>query len=796
VPPLVTCIMPTANRRAFVPAAIAQFLAQDYPNKELLVLDNGRESVADLVPDHPAIRYIEEHSLRTLGALRNRACELARGDIIAHWDDDDWYPPDRLSRQVEALDHHRADVCGSSRVYFLDAARRRAWEYAFRSSKLWVAGATLAYRKSFWERSRFREIQVGEDCQFVWGEPVKRIADLADAGLCIATIHSGNTSPKRPAGSFWRPVDVSILEKMIAAAAAPVPAVSHASPSDGTKAESPRNVRVPVRAVQANVCVGIHVRTEPKRLLETLSMLAANTDSQPEILLLGDGPDPSTSAVLATLTQHRQSNTTEPRGAPACFNRLLRGSTAPVVIFLESGTLVGPGWLPTLLNALSADPRNGLAGPSTNHAWNEQAAYRDRPAGTANLTALADDARRRFGAELQSLEPLHGIGDFCLAVRREVVAEIGAVDEGFGVGPCWEMEYAARAARAGFRSVWAKGAYVFRHPFSSQRQRDESLLLGSNKRRYQELLCELKLTGAREGYAEHCRGDACPHFAPRELIRRKLELETEQMIPTRTNPIAPAARNARALPMVSCIMPTHDRVDWLRQSISYFQRQDYPERELLVIDDGARDLSDLLPCDPRITYMRLGQRRSIGFKRNHGCSLARGEFVCHWDDDDWYSNERLSAQIAPLVRGGADITGLCDTVFFDLDRWEFWKCKPKLYERIFVHGVHGGTLAYRRSLFGRSIRYPDGSLAEDAAFLRAAVAAGARLARIPGDGVFAYVRHGTNSWKFACGNMGGRQEWERCAEPAKLEADKGFYSAMSAARRGVGVGDVRLAVGV
>ena len=38
--PLVSCIMPTADRRRFVPRAVHQFLAQDYPNKELVILDD------------------------------------------------------------------------------------------------------------------------------------------------------------------------------------------------------------------------------------------------------------------------------------------------------------------------------------------------------------------------------------------------------------------------------------------------------------------------------------------------------------------------------------------------------------------------------------------------------------------------------------------------------------------------------------------------------------------------------------------------------------------------------------
>src|SRR5206468_8684347 len=85
----VTCIMPTADRRRFVPRAVAQFLAQDYANRELIVLDDGAQSVEDLMPDDPRLRYVREERRSPIGVKRNRLCELARGDGIVHWDDAD-----------------------------------------------------------------------------------------------------------------------------------------------------------------------------------------------------------------------------------------------------------------------------------------------------------------------------------------------------------------------------------------------------------------------------------------------------------------------------------------------------------------------------------------------------------------------------------------------------------------------------------------------------------------------------------------------------------------------------------
>ena len=79
--PLVSCIMPTFNRRPFVPHAIRYFLCQDYPKKELIVVDDGTDPVVDLMRDNESIRYVRLTDRRTVGAKRNLACRrCARRD--------------------------------------------------------------------------------------------------------------------------------------------------------------------------------------------------------------------------------------------------------------------------------------------------------------------------------------------------------------------------------------------------------------------------------------------------------------------------------------------------------------------------------------------------------------------------------------------------------------------------------------------------------------------------------------------------------------------------------------------
>jgi glycosyltransferase involved in cell wall biosynthesis len=672
---------------------------------------------------------------------------------------------------------------------------------------------------------------------------------------------------------------------------------------------------------------------------------------------------------------------------------------------------VGPGWLDHLLSAFAADPHNGLAGPSTNRAWNEQCAFPNARGELDAIEHTASEAQQRFGTSLRSLEPLHSLADFCYAVRREVVEAIGLTDEGYGRGPCWEMDYNIRAARAGWRGVWVPAAYVWRPPPSSQRQRDEARLFQASKQRYQDKFCGARLRGVKSDYRSHCRGDACPNFAPLEFRERwtpptsqpgerdqicksvpgtehlekpvatsetkplvtcimptynrraflpgavrnflaqdypNLELlilddgtdavgdlvpsdariryvrlpskkilgekrnlacleargefivhwDDDDWYPTnrisrqiaslvaeradlcgtsqlffheassqrawlytyagdarrwvagstlafrrsfwQSHPFPPlqvgedtrfvwadikarlvdlrdpalcvarvhpgntsrklitgscwkpwpigeiqrlgaaecenpssggtgASANSEAtpsgLPLISCIMPTANRSNFVALALRLFETQDYPNKELIIVDDGQEDLTSLVGTRLGIRYLRLTSRISIGAKRNLACRHARGDFIAHWDDDDWYAPNRLSYQAAPLLSGTAEMTGLETGSLLELSEGRFWSISPALHQRMFVGNVHGGTLAFRKSLIEQGIRYPEVNLAEDAALIRAALNRGARLVPLPNAGCFVYVRHGKNAWSFAPGRFLDAAGWQETEGP-------------------------------
>jgi len=214
--PLVSCIMPTYNRRHFVPSAIRYFRNQDYPNKELVIVDDGTDAVGDLVPADPQVRYIRLPSRQTIGAKRNFACEQSSGSLIAHWDDDDWYAPRRLRCQVESLLEAKAEMCGLKTLLFYDTRSGQAWRYTYPDGqRAWLSGSSLLYTRALWIDHRFPEINVGEDAQFVWSLDPRRMLALQDFTIHIGLIHDQNVAPKQTRSAWWQPHPVEEVRRLL-----------------------------------------------------------------------------------------------------------------------------------------------------------------------------------------------------------------------------------------------------------------------------------------------------------------------------------------------------------------------------------------------------------------------------------------------------------------------------------------------------------------------------------------------------------------------------------------------------
>ena len=120
--PFVSICTPTFNRRPFIQTMFECFKNQDYPKHrmEWIIVDDGTDKIKDLVETSniPQIRYFEVENKMTLGAKRNYMHQHIKGSIVVYMDDDDYYPPERVSHAVEMLMRDDKVLCaGASEIY-------------------------------------------------------------------------------------------------------------------------------------------------------------------------------------------------------------------------------------------------------------------------------------------------------------------------------------------------------------------------------------------------------------------------------------------------------------------------------------------------------------------------------------------------------------------------------------------------------------------------------------------------------------------------------------------------------
>lgn len=231
--PHVTCICLTADRQKMTDRAVQSFLAQTYPNKSLLVFDNGKipwdQSHIHWPRDHADVIHTECRSdiKISIGELRNRAisyasqldemyvsstvsAKIAKPDIITHWDSDDWSHPLRLAWQVMALKSAEGvDAAGYRSMLFWVRApggngaeagppapgdeSRQAWLYESEKPR-YALGTSLIYWRSVWQNHKFREdVKFGEDNEWIKGlNLLSETGFFKNEPAMIAEHHGGN----------------------------------------------------------------------------------------------------------------------------------------------------------------------------------------------------------------------------------------------------------------------------------------------------------------------------------------------------------------------------------------------------------------------------------------------------------------------------------------------------------------------------------------------------------------------------------------------------------------------------
>jgi glycosyltransferase involved in cell wall biosynthesis len=127
----------------------------------------------------------------------------------------------------------------------------------------------------------------------------------------------------------------------------------------------------------------------------------------------------------------------------------------------------------------------------------------------------------------------------------------------------------------------------------------------------------------------------------------------------RTRGIFTAMGRIRAVPLVSAILPTYNRAEYVAGAIDTVLDQTHDDIEVVVVNDGSTDDTEARLAaytgDDRVRVRHNGENRGISASMNRAADLADGEFVCVLNDDDRWHEEKVERQLAAFEQAGDEV---------------------------------------------------------------------------------------------------------------------------------------------
>jgi glycosyltransferase involved in cell wall biosynthesis len=218
--PQVSIITPTFNRQNLLPVLWEYVRGQTVQDFEWLVHDSSQRP-AELFTEFEDARvtYIHASQAITVGAKRNYLCDMAKGDVIAQFDDDDFYSPRYIENMMKLMHDKNADFVKLF-GFFLYQPKHNVLAYwdlerdfplHFRLPLVdqpfpilniggipdkWGYGFSYVYRRKVWQAIQFPDRNFQEDQVFA-DQAIKKFnsAGAQDfARSCLHIIHANNTS--------------------------------------------------------------------------------------------------------------------------------------------------------------------------------------------------------------------------------------------------------------------------------------------------------------------------------------------------------------------------------------------------------------------------------------------------------------------------------------------------------------------------------------------------------------------------------------------------------------------------
>ncbi|MEO1765706.1 glycosyltransferase [Thiobacter aerophilum] len=358
-------------------------------------------------------------------------------------------------------------------------------------------------------------------------------------------------------------------------------------------------------------------------LSEAVGSVLAQTFRDFEIIIVDDGSTDDTPQVCERLVADcrqvairviRQPNSGQPAHAR---NRGIREARGQYILCLDADDMIAPTMLERCVAALEADPTVAIA-------------YTDRVDfdGVTELVKAAPYDPVRL--------PYQNHISYCALYRRCVWEDVGGYRD--NVKGCEDWDFWVAACARGYY-----GRYI-PEPLFLYRRHDTGLYQHALAH-FEEKRAQIMLNNPTLYRAEDLA------WARATLAR---QAAAQQPLALHHDPGGP---------LVTVIIPTHNRARLLADALASLVAQDYPNWEGIVVNDGGEDVAAIVAAaDPersRLRYFCHPRSLGPGAARNTALKFARGEIVCYLDDDDLWRTDHLSTVVAALHEDG------CDFVYTD-----------------------------------------------------------------------------------------------------------------------------------
>lgn len=195
----VSVLCATYNRQQLIPLVIHQFNHQDYPNDrmELIILDDSdHECFFESKQKNVKYTYLKDKV--SIGKKRNMLNDMASGEYIVWFDDDDFYTRSRIKKSIDALTTHPAfKIIGVKNMVIYDSMNSKlSVNIKFRPAN-YTQNNVMVYHRDYLKSHRYQDDDVYDEERHFTNGFTEKCYQFVGSDLCIHIAHSKNTVAKQ-----------------------------------------------------------------------------------------------------------------------------------------------------------------------------------------------------------------------------------------------------------------------------------------------------------------------------------------------------------------------------------------------------------------------------------------------------------------------------------------------------------------------------------------------------------------------------------------------------------------------